>query len=66
MATEFKSEAQREKWKVLLQEGRVTPEQFAEREAHTPAWLPSRAAPRRRTVGPSRSFDAAPIGKTRY
>lgn len=62
----FKSEAQRQKWKELLSEGRVSQEQFDQRELDTEPDIPERARPRNRTVGPSRSTDAAKVGKTRY
>lgn len=65
--TGFKSEAQRAKWKVLVAEGKVTQEQYDARAKVTgDNRLPDRAAPRKRTVGPSRSFDAAKFGQTRY
>lgn len=66
MADGFRSEAQRDKWKQLVSEGKVTQAQFDQREADSPEALPPRATPRKRTVGPSRSFDAAKIGQTRY
>jgi hypothetical protein len=66
MAEGFRSEAQREKWKQLVQEGKVTAEQFAARAEASPANLPPRAEPRHRTVGQSRSFDAAKLGTQRY
>jgi hypothetical protein len=62
----FASQAQRDKWKQLVSEGHVTQEQYDAKEALSPPNLPQRAAPRRRTVGPSRSADAAKIGDTRY
>ena len=66
MAQGFKSKAQTRKWEQLRDEGRVTPEQFDARQAVTPADIPERTTPRRHTVGPSRSTDAAQPGKTRY
>jgi hypothetical protein len=62
----FVSLAQRRKWEQLRDEGRVTVEQFQARELETPADVPERASPRTRTVGASRSTDAAQVGKTRY
>jgi hypothetical protein len=63
----FMSEAQRRKWQQLRDEGRVTSEQYDDRAARTGTTsLPERAAPRVRTVGPSRAPDAAKFGKTRY
>lgn len=55
----FASKAQREKWIQLLQEGRVTQEQFDAREnASKGLELPDRATPRKPSVGASRGFDA--------
>ncbi len=62
----FKSQAQREKWLQLVQDGKVTQEQFDARALDTPDDIPERASPRVRTVGASRSTDAAQMGKTRY
>ena len=63
----FKSEAQREKWKQLLNDGRVTQESFDARAAATgDTPLPPRAMPRRRTVGPSRGAEASKINDRRY
>jgi hypothetical protein len=62
----FVSKAQEKKWEQLLSEGRVSQEQFDARSADTPKTIPERAAPRHRTVGPSRSADAAKYGNTRY
>lgn len=67
MSRPFSSIAQREKWQTMVEEGRVTQAQYDQRAAltgNTP--LPERAAPRVRTVGPSRSADAAKFGDTRY
>lgn len=66
MSQPFKSEAQRKKWEQLVNEGRVTQEQFDSRASLSPPNLPERAAPRKRTVGPSRSADAYKIGDQRY
>ena len=67
MSRPFASEAQRRKWQQLRDEGRVSAEQYDERaELSGNQSLPERAAPRVRTVGPSRSADAAKLGKTRY
>jgi hypothetical protein len=67
MSRPFVSEAQREKWQQLLDEGRVTQAQYDERDTLTgDTALPPRAAPRVRTVGPSRSADAAKLGDQRY
>lgn len=62
----FKSIAQQRKWGQLLSEGRVTRAQYDSRLAETRGSLPERAAPRRRTVGPSRGVGAAKLGNTRY
>lgn len=63
----FKSQAQREKWKQLVDDGKISQEQFDRRAEETDDdTLPERAAPRRRTVGPSRSADAAKLGDARY
>jgi hypothetical protein len=62
----FKSEAQRKKWKQLVNEGRVSQDQYDAREEESPASLPERASPRKRTVGPSRAPDASKINDTRY
>ena len=62
----FKSEAQRKKWKQLVNEGRVSQAQYDAREEDSPDKLPSRATPRKRTVGPSRAPDAAKINDRRY
>lgn len=62
----FVSVAQRTKWIQLLNEGRVTQEQFDARDKASDDSLPSRAMPRHRTVGPSRAPDAQKFGKTRY
>lgn len=62
----FVSQAQRRKWEQLVNEGRVTQEQFDARELETDETIPERAKPRKRTVGPSRSADAAKINDTRY
>ena len=63
----FKSVAQRDKWRQLVQDGRLTPAQFHARESVTDVKnLPPRLHPRKHTVGPSRSFDAAPIGHTKW
>lgn len=63
----FKSQAQREKWRQLVDDGKITQEQFDRRAEETDDdALPERATPRRRTVGPSRSADAAKFGDTRY
>jgi len=62
----FKSIAQKQKWGQLLSEGKVTQAQYDTRENETTGPLPERAAPRRRTVGASRSADAAQFGKLRY
>lgn len=63
----FQSKAQREKWLQLKNEGHVSQAQFDQREADTDFTnLPERATPRVRTVGPSRSTDAAKLGNTRY
>lgn len=66
MADGFVSHAQRNHWKTLVTAGKVTQAQYDAREDATPDDVPDRAAPRTRTVGPSRSFDAAKIGHTRY
>lgn len=66
MADGFVSEAQRRKWTQLVSEGRVTQAQFDQRDEASPESLPDRATPRRRTVGPSRSADAAKINDQRY
>jgi hypothetical protein len=66
-AKSFASIAQREKWKTLLQEGKVNQDQWDARESATNVkMLPPRATPRARTVGASRSFDAAKPGHERY
>jgi len=62
----FKSKAQAAKWRQLLDEGKVTQEQFDLRQLQTLPDIPERTSPRHRTVGPSRSTDAAQPGKTRY
>lgn len=62
----FVSEAQRRHWQQLVAEGKVTQAQFDARAAETRGPLPERASPRHRTVGPSRSTDAAKIRQTRY
>jgi hypothetical protein len=63
----WKSEAQRTKWAQLVNEGRVTQEQFDAREQETgDEALPERATPRKRTVGPSRSAGEARFGDRRY
>lgn len=63
----WKSHAQRRKWEQLLNEGRVTQEQFDQRDDETgDAELPERAAPRKRTVGPSRSAAEAKFNDRRY
>lgn len=62
----FKSKAQERKWEQLRDEGRVTDEQFQARKQSTLPDVPERTTPRHRTVGPSRSTDAAQRGKTRY
>lgn len=66
MADGFKSHAQRDHWKTLVTAGKVTQAQYDARDQATPADVPTRAAPRTRTVGPSRAPDAAKIGNTRY
>ena len=67
MSRPFASEAQRRKWQQLRNDGRVSDAQYAERERLSgDQRLPERAAPRVRTVGPSRAPDAAKFGKTRY
>jgi hypothetical protein len=62
----FVSKAQRKKWEQLVNEGRVTQEQFDARDVDTSPQVPDRAPPRPRTVGPSRAADAAKYGNTRY
>jgi hypothetical protein len=62
----FRSQAQRKKWGELVSEGKVTQEQYNAREMDTPPDVPERTTPRVRTVGASRSTDAAQVGKTRY
>lgn len=55
-ATPFQSLAQGRKWQQLLDEGRVTQEQFDRRaQASQGLALPERATPRQRTVGASRA-----------
>lgn len=66
MAQGFKSEAQRKKWGQLVNEGRVSQAQFDAREEQSPKNLPERTTPRTRTVGPSRSAEAAKINDRRY
>lgn len=67
MPRPFVSDAQREKWRQLVADGKVSREQFDAREEETGGRrLPERAPPRVRTVGPSRSTDAAKLGNTRY
>jgi hypothetical protein len=62
----FVSQAQRKKWQQLVNDGRVTQEQYDVREKASPRSLPVRATPRTRTVGPSRSADAAKLNDRRY
>jgi hypothetical protein len=64
----FRSQAQLAKWKDLVTEGRVSQAQFDARLAETdqPDALPERAAPRPRTVGPSRAFQEQKLTNTRY
>jgi hypothetical protein len=62
----FVSEAQRIKWKQLVHEGKVTQAQYDARNEETDTQIPVRAKPRVRTVGPSRSADAAKLNNTRY
>jgi hypothetical protein len=63
----FASQAQRDKWKQLVQEGKVSQAQYDARQAATDeGTLPVRAAARTRTVGPSRSFTQQKAGNTRY
>jgi hypothetical protein len=65
MSTPFASDAQRQKWRQLVDEGKITQEQFDAREAATGSMqLPSRARPVK-TTG-RRTTDAAPPGKTLY
>ena len=67
MSHPFYSLAQKKKWQQFVHEGRVTQAQFDERDrltGNTP--LPERAAPRVRTVGPSRSADASKFNDRRY
>ncbi len=67
MSRPFSSNAQRAKWKTFVEEGRVTQDQFDERERLTAGRpLPDRAAPRVRTVGASRAVEAAKFGDSRY
>jgi hypothetical protein len=66
MTRPFVSEAQRTKWKQLVDEGRVSQAQYDDRESRSQPALPPRASPRQRTVGPSRAPDAAKLGKGRY
>jgi hypothetical protein len=67
MKSAFKSEAQRAKFRQLVDEGKISAELFAEKEAASRGVsLPERAAPRPRTVGASRAPAAAQFGKTRY
>ncbi len=67
MTRAFSSKAQKQKWKEMVDQGRVTQAQFDQRETLTGnTALPDRAAPRVRTVGPSRSADASKINDTRY
>ncbi len=63
----FRSEMQREKWKELVSEGRVTQEQFDARDAETDVEnLPLRAPARQRTVGPSRAPQMQKLKNRRY
>lgn len=63
----WKSQAQRKKWEQLVNEGRVTQEQFDTRERETGNLsLPERATPRKRTVGQSRSAAEAKFNDRRY
>jgi hypothetical protein len=63
----WKSEAQRTKWAQLVNEGRVTQEQFDVREKETgDESLPERTVPRKRTVGPSRSAAESKFNDRRY
>ena len=62
----FVSQAQRIKWQQLVHEGKVTQAQFDARNEETAKQIPVRAKPRVRTVGPSRSADAAKLNDTRY
>lgn len=63
----FASLAQRSHWKMLLEEGKISADQFDAREAASAGIaLPARSTPRNRTVGKSRAADAAKIGKTLY
>lgn len=67
MSRPFASEAQRRHWEQLVKEGKVSQAQFDDRAARTGGLpLPERAAPRVRTVGPSRSADAKKLGDQRY
>lgn len=66
MGEGFRSKAQRTKWEQLVRDGRVTQAQFDRRDEESDDSLPDRATPRRRTVGPSRSADAAKINDERY
>lgn len=63
----WKSDAQRTKWRQLVNEGRVTQAQFDVREQETgDQSLPERTTPRTRTVGASRSAAEAKLGNRRY
>lgn len=62
----FVSIAQRRHWIQMVDEGKVTQDQFDARESETPQDIPERATPRVHTRGASRSTDAAQIDKTRY
>jgi hypothetical protein len=63
----FRSKAQRRKWREFVAEGRVTQAQFDARDQGLgERGLPERTTPRPRTVGASRSADAAKLGHNRY
>jgi hypothetical protein len=63
----FRSEAQRKKWDELLQAGKVSQESYDARvKASEGLTLPPRAAPRVRTVGPSRAPTMQKLDNRRY
>lgn len=67
MAYPFVSRAQREKWQQMVDEGRISQDQYDARDHATgDVALPDRATPRRRTVGASRAPAEAKLNDRRY